>query len=282
MAQRKRHAHPGTFHHVFNRGMGKRVVLATRADYRRFLTLLACVSREKLIEVHAYCLMATHFHLLVRIPKKTGDLSVAMMRLQNAYVRWFNRRNRRDGPLFRGRFGSKPVRSRAYWIVLLRCIDLNPVKAGLVDQAHRYAFSSARCYHQGVGPRWLERRHAARLMHVHHGQADPVVGYRTLMAAPRGDAEVERRRASDPHARIRWARVRTSQWPILHASLLHDLCGLSSEAIALRQDCAAGSASRRVRAHRQVISEDASYAATASEVGRAAFKGTYGCRWRGA
>lgn len=175
---------------MFNRGIGRRPVFATRADYRRFLALLACMSREGLIEVHAFCLMSTHYHLLVRVPEG-GDLSRAMMRIQNAYVRWFNRRNERDGPLFRGRFGSKPVETSVYWLVLLRYIDLNPVKAGICSKAASFEFSSSRYYTAGAGPRWLHRSHAAALMLSRHGFRDPVRGYLELVDRPLSDAELE-------------------------------------------------------------------------------------------
>jgi len=97
MAQRIRKAGPGTWHHVYNRGIDKRVIFATRADYVHFKSLMACSVRRGEIEIHAFCLLGTHFHLLVRIPQG-GDLSKAMGRIQNAYARWFNRRSRRSFP----------------------------------------------------------------------------------------------------------------------------------------------------------------------------------------
>ena len=60
--------------------------------------------RTGLLEVHAYSVLTTHYHLLVRSP--SGQMAVAMQRVGNRYVRWFNRRARRDGPLFRG---ERPV-----------------------------------------------------------------------------------------------------------------------------------------------------------------------------
>ena len=148
------------------------------------------MARRGLIEVHAYCLMSTHFHLLVRIPEEGGDLSVAMMRIQNAYVRWFNRRNMRDGPLFRSRFGSKPVRTASYWLLLLRYIHLNPVQAGICADPTTYGGSSAQAYSAGRGPRWLRRSHCNALMANRFGRADAVAAYESLMRTPLRPEEV--------------------------------------------------------------------------------------------
>jgi REP element-mobilizing transposase RayT len=121
---------------------------------RAFLALLAGAVRQRLIEVHAFALMHTHFHLLVR---SHGHLSEAMRRVLNAYVRRFNRERRRDGSLFRGRFRSKRVRSVAYRRVLVRYIDENPVVASMASAAHRYPWGSAIHYAKRGGPPWLAR-----------------------------------------------------------------------------------------------------------------------------
>jgi len=90
-----------------NRGIARRTVFESGADVREFLAQDARAVLAGWIEVRAYCLMATHFDLLV--PSPAGALSTAMRAVQNEYVRWFNRRRRRDGALFRWRFRSKVV-----------------------------------------------------------------------------------------------------------------------------------------------------------------------------
>jgi REP element-mobilizing transposase RayT len=145
----------GAWHHVMNRGIARRALFQTRRDARKFLSLLARESRAKRIEVHAYCLMTTHFHLLVRSPE--GELSAAMQHIENEFSRCFNRRNHRDGPLFRGRFTSKPVLSEEYCRHLVRYIDFNAVQGGLVPTPALHRFGSAQCYARDHGPRWLTR-----------------------------------------------------------------------------------------------------------------------------
>ena len=122
---------------------------------RFFLAALARSVRAGEIEVHAYCLMATHFHLLLRSP--LGRLSRAMHRVQLAYSRYFNRGRGRDGPLVRGRFRSKTVESLAHRVALVSYIDWNPVEAGIVDAPARYPHGSAIQYLHRTGPKWLER-----------------------------------------------------------------------------------------------------------------------------
>jgi REP element-mobilizing transposase RayT len=128
LARQPRVDQPGSWHHVINRGIAKRPLFESRSDVRFFLARLVRQIRLGRIEVHAYCFMTTHFHLLVRSP--LGELSEAMRRVQNEHSRRFNRRKKRDGALIRGRFFSRPVRSLQYRRALVRYIDANPSAAG--------------------------------------------------------------------------------------------------------------------------------------------------------
>lgn len=155
MSPRRRQDDPGSWHHVINRAIAKRPLFEDRKDIRYFLSRLAWEVRRGRLEVHAWCILTTHFHLLVRSPK--GDLSEAMRRSQNDYSRFFNRRHRRDGTLVRGRFFSKPVQSLAYRLALVRYIDANSMKAGLAKAPWSYPWGSAMQYVHLAGPPWLER-----------------------------------------------------------------------------------------------------------------------------
>lgn len=155
MARRDRQDYPGSWHHVINRGIARRPLFEGRADIRYFLSRLAREVRRGRLEIHAWCVLTTHFHLLVRSPR--GELSEALRRAQNEYSRFFNRRRRRDGPLIRGRFFSKPVTSITYRRALVRYIDANPVQARMSDHSVHYPFGSAMQYARAAGPPWLER-----------------------------------------------------------------------------------------------------------------------------
>lgn len=138
-----------------NRAIAKRPFFESRSEKRYFLSRIAREVRAGHIEVHAYCLMTTHFHLLIK--SVNGQMSGSMKRIQNSYSRHFNRRRRRDGPLVRARYYSKRVDSLRYRIAVVRYIDANAVRAGLAASPGEFEFGSARDYLSGARNRWLNR-----------------------------------------------------------------------------------------------------------------------------
>ena len=92
-----------------------------------FLNLLSEIHRRYRVEIHCYCLMDNHYHLLIRTP--LANLSRAMRHLDGIYTQRFNRQTRTDGPLFRGRYKSILVECDNYLLQLSRYIHLNPVQA---------------------------------------------------------------------------------------------------------------------------------------------------------
>jgi hypothetical protein len=154
MPRRPRLDRPGLLHHALNRGLSRRTIFENRRDVRIFLTHLARLVHDGRVEVHAFCFLATHFHLVVR--SLDGDISETMRCLQNFYVRDFNRLRRRDGPLFRGRFMSIPVESVRYLQTLIRYIDQNALDAHVAARSADHLFGSAR-FHSGEArpPPWL-------------------------------------------------------------------------------------------------------------------------------
>jgi len=153
MARRPRNDAPDTWHHVMNRGLARRTIFESEQDARMFLALVAAEVRRGRLEVHAYCLLPTHFHLLVR--SVTGQLSRAMRNIQNAYSRWFNRSRRRDGPLVKGRFLSRDIDSHRYRRTVVTYIHDNPVDAGLVTDPTHHVWSSAHHLAEYRRPPWL-------------------------------------------------------------------------------------------------------------------------------
>lgn len=154
MTRRDRQDGPDTWHHVMIRGIARRPVFEDRRQARGILALFALAVRSGTIEIHCYCVLGTHFHFLVRSVK--GKLSGTMCEILKRYARWFNRSHRRDGPLFRGRFTSKPVLCERYRLNLIRYIEQNPSHAGLQIEFGGYEFSSARHWISGRFPPWFE------------------------------------------------------------------------------------------------------------------------------
>ncbi len=155
MARPLRIEYPGAWYHVMNRGAGRQKVFRTNAERLYFLSLLGDTHVRFHAEWHAYCLMDNHYHLLLRTPE--GNMQRIMRHVNGVYTQYFNRREGRDGPLFRGRYKSVLVDAQAHWLQLSRYIHRNPVEAGLVDDLADYRWSSYRAY---VGlepaPDWLE------------------------------------------------------------------------------------------------------------------------------
>jgi putative transposase len=98
-------------------------------------------SRESLVEIIAYCIMPTHFHLILKQLKDRG-ISIFMNNIQNSYTRYFNIRHKRKGPLWQGRFKNVLVDNDEYLLHLTRYIHLNPVTAYLVDIPENWGPSS--------------------------------------------------------------------------------------------------------------------------------------------
>lgn len=155
MPRNRRFDEPGRLHHVCNRGVAKRQLFSRSEDAQFFLECLEHTHASGWLEIHAFCLMGTHFHLVVR--SLEGKLPAAMQWLQGTYSRFYNRRHRRDGPLTRGRYWSCGVDSNAYFRALVRYVDGNPVVAQAVRCATDYPLSSARHYAKASGPEWLTR-----------------------------------------------------------------------------------------------------------------------------
>ena len=145
------------WHHVMNRGVARQPVFLSERDYLQFLDCLATAAGESSVEVHGYCLMKNHFHLLIR--SREGQVSKFLKLLSGRYTREFNRRAGRDGPLFRGRAYSVLVRDEEQMVQTSRYIHLNPVAAGLSKRPEDWQWSSASAYLNIEPARsWLQTR----------------------------------------------------------------------------------------------------------------------------
>ncbi len=175
MARRPREDWPGSLHHVMNRGIARRTMFENENDIRDFLALFVHAKRRGEIEIRAFAIMTTHYHVLLHSP--VGQLGPAMGRIQSEYSRSFNRSRKRDGPLVRTRYTSRPVRSVEDEICLYAYIHNNPVKAGIVGHPTDYPFSSAYHFTRGSGPRWLDRGPVDWWIEARSGVADERAAY---------------------------------------------------------------------------------------------------------
>lgn len=129
------------------------MIFSDDADRARFCLLLQYASETYGMIVHAFCLMGNHVHLLVQ--PREADLSSAMHVLGFRYAQYFNKKYKRRGHLYQGRFKSIIVQSGSYLMHLVRYIHLNPVRAGMVRHPEHYLWSSHRAYAGFAEYAWL-------------------------------------------------------------------------------------------------------------------------------
>ena len=132
----------GALYHVTSRGDGQEDIYLDDADRELFLDVLGEVSERFNWTPHAYCLMGNHYHLLLETPD--GNLSKGMRQLNGVYTQRFNRKHKRVGHVFQGRYKAIIVQKQTYLLELARYIVLNPVRARMVRSAKDWPWSSYR------------------------------------------------------------------------------------------------------------------------------------------
>jgi putative transposase len=150
---------PNVPHHVTQRGNRRGHVFFGDADFRTYLAWLCLDARRFGMEVLAYCLMSNHVHL-VAVPKQRDSLSRTLQHMHLRYAQRVNRAHRWSGHVWQGRYFSAPLDEGYFWNAV-RYVELNPVRAGLVNLADQYPWSSARAHCEGsrdplltVDPTW--------------------------------------------------------------------------------------------------------------------------------
>lgn len=144
----------GICYHVLNRGNRRDQVFLDDADYEYFLTLVGRACERHRMRVLDYCLMSNHFHLVLW-PHGDGDLGRWMHALMTPQVRRYNLRHRRDGHVWGGRFKAFPVQDDEHLTTVLRYVERNPLRAGLVTHAAAWPWSSLRWWRQPGRPEFL-------------------------------------------------------------------------------------------------------------------------------
>jgi putative transposase len=143
MPRPKRICIPDLPHHAVQRGNNRHATFYRDDDYAVYLDFLGEAAIEHQVSIHAYALMTNHAHLLLT-PTKPDGLSSIMQTLGRRYVTYINRTYRRSGTLWEGRFRSAVIDSDRYCLTCYRYIDLNPLRAGLVDRPADYRWCSFR------------------------------------------------------------------------------------------------------------------------------------------
>ena len=152
MPRKRRVCPPGLPVHVVQRGNNRQACFAGDSDLKAYANWLREGAEKYRVRVHAWVFMTNHVHLLVT-PDSPDSISRCMQYLGRYYVRQFNHRYQRSGTLFEGRFKSSIVQSGEYLLSCQRYIELNPVRAGMVEDPADYTWSSYRAHAFGRSAR---------------------------------------------------------------------------------------------------------------------------------
>lgn len=155
MARPLRLEFAGALYHLTARGDARREIFLDDEDRLLFLERLGKEITQQGWGCYAYCLMSNHYHLLIETPQ--GNLVSGMRRLNGVYTQAFNRRHRRVGHVFQGRYKAIVVDKDSYGLELCRYIVLNPVRAKMVKRPQDWPWSSYRASAgMSSSPDWLD------------------------------------------------------------------------------------------------------------------------------
>ena len=128
--------------HIVQRGNNREACFFAEIDYQYYLEALNEGCRRYRVELHAYCLMTNHVHLLMTQTQEDIGISQVMQHIGRLYVAYINKTYRRSGTLWEGRHKASLVDADKYLLTCYRYIELNPVVASMVTAPEQYPWSS--------------------------------------------------------------------------------------------------------------------------------------------
>ena len=128
------------FYHIINRGVERRSVYLEAEDYDFFMSLLLKMKKDFDLNIHTFCLMTNHYHILLETKKE--NLSKAVQFLNDKYAKYFNKKYERVGHLWQGRFKSYYLYDDAHFWIVAKYIERNPLKAQMVEEISHYKYHS--------------------------------------------------------------------------------------------------------------------------------------------
>lgn len=139
----------GTYH-VVCRGNNGQAVCQDEADFLTMKSIIHRIKSEMPFALYHYAIMNNHLHLLIKAFLE-NHLSLIMKAIQHLYANYHQKKYGRTGHLWQGRYKNFPITTDAYHLTCGVYIELNPVRAGLTDEADSYLWSSAKYYLDGAG-----------------------------------------------------------------------------------------------------------------------------------
>lgn len=147
---------PGAPHHIVHRGHNRAPVFFQDKDFLYYLNNLEEWKCKLDVRVYSYCLMTNHVHLILEPSEDLSSIGQLMKHLAARQARRVNRLRKRTGALWEGRYKASPIQAECYLLQCLRYVDLNPVKANIVDNPADYRWSSHRVLAGKDSNGWLD------------------------------------------------------------------------------------------------------------------------------
>src|SRR5574342_604301 len=144
MARKSRIEGPGGLYHIITRGNNRRKIFRSHDDYLRFLHMVTEQKAKRPFFLYAYCLMPNHVHLLIE--RQDDAVSRIMQSVLTGYSQYFNRKYKKIGHLFQGRYKAILCQTDRYLGELVRYIHLNPVRARIAARPDQFKYSGHRAY----------------------------------------------------------------------------------------------------------------------------------------
>jgi putative transposase len=190
MPRKNREVPPNSVLHIVNRGNDKRIIFPEPLDYAAFLVLLREARERFGVELYAYCLMPNHFHLVVKT-SGLDEISAYMHFVQREHACDLRRcwRSRGQGHVFQRRYWSRVVVGDGYLVTVMKYVEANPYRAGLLDPSDVWEWSSL--WDRETGERDLLQRLPIRLPE----------GWRAIVTVPLQQIDLDRIRRSGKRGR---------------------------------------------------------------------------------
>lgn len=185
MVRSLRIEYPGAVYHVTSRGDRREPIAVDDADRLQFFAVLTQAFERFDAHAWAYCLMGNHYHLVLRT--RQSNLSRLMRHINGVYTQCFNRRHNLVGHLFQGRFKAILVDTESHLLEVCRYVDLNPVRAHMVEQPDAYPWSSYRALAGlDAAPAWLDYASVYAQLSPNKSEQHAAIDYAQFVAQGHG------------------------------------------------------------------------------------------------
>ncbi len=179
--------------HIVQRGRARQPVFFENSDYQAYLDWLKGAAERYNVAVHAYVLMTNHIHILAT-PRDEDGVTRMMQYLGRYYVPYINRTYGSSGSIWEGRYKASIIQDENYLLACMRYIELNPVRAGMVDTAAEYRWSSFCANGQGKQDSLITSHSLYRSLGKSHNERTHA--YKALFAGTEDKNELDKIRAA--------------------------------------------------------------------------------------